>query len=161
MASPADASTVYSACLAAGSTRSSAEVSLPEGCQVIWQCDYERNGQSYWWDLPADVSAALERVYAVPVEGLSWVWCWNPTDAPEDRVLSRYVLNPHTCTQRNLDTDVRRPLRRVFKLRAGPPDAETPQSDTRMAEPVPPAESDTDMAPTTAPDTRPECRQQY
>ena len=125
------------------------EVSLPEEGPVIWQCDYERDGQSYWWDLPANVSASLERVRSNPSEDLVWVWCRNPQDEPEFHELSRYVLDPHAGIQRNLDTDFHRPLRRVVVLRTDHPGEGAPSPDASLTDPGPPADvisiSDTDI----------------
>ena len=151
MAHCAGPSPTNSGAVAMDDEDSSEADSLPEEGPVIWQAEYASDGQSYWWDLPAEVCTSLERVRSNPSEDLIWVWCRNPQDEPELHELCRYLLDPHAGIQRNLDTDYRRPLRRVVVLRTDHPG---PSPDASPSDPGPTADvisiSDTDMAPVTA-----------
>jgi len=118
---------------------------LPKEGIVIWQVEYVRDSQSYWWDLPAQVCISLERVRSNPSKDLIWVWCWNPQDEPELQELSRYLLDPHAGIQRNLDTDFRRPMRRMVVLSTDDSGPTQPSSTEDIV-----CISDTDMAPVTA-----------
>jgi len=134
-------------CVTLAHARSSAEVSLPE---VVWQTNYERKGENYWWDLPSHVCRILERSYAADSnEGIAWMYCWNPQDDPAARVTSKYIFEPLAMTQRNSDTGICRQVRRmipapvhtapVFTTSGG--DSPGPESD---------GNSDADMSPAPA-----------
>jgi len=120
---------------------------LPKEGIVIWQVEYVRNSQSYWWDLPPQVCISLERARINLQEDVIWVWCWNPQDEPELQELSRYLLDPHAGVQRNLDTDFRRPMRRMVVLSMDDSGPTQPSSTEDVV-----CISDTDMAPVTAMD---------
>ena len=143
MAAPADGPVTVT-CVSLAKARSSAEVSLPE---VLWQTNYERKGENYWWDMPSHVCRALEQSYAADSNvGIHWVWCWNPQDEPALRVSSKYVLEPIAMVQRNTETGVCRQLRRLIPapVHTAPaftnPGGDSPAPDSE-------GESDADMTP--------------
>jgi len=125
-----------------------ATTSLPKEGIVIWQVEYVRDNQSYWWDLPAQVCISLERARTNLEEDVIWVWCWNPRDEPERQELSRYLLDPHEGFQRNMDTNFRRHMRRMVVLSMEDLDDLGPTQPSSTEEVV--CISDTDMAPVTA-----------
>ena len=132
-------------CVSLARARLSAEASLPETSRVIWQTNYERKGENYWWDLPSHVCQALERAYeAKSSAGIPWVWCWNPQDEPDLRVSSQYILEPTAMVQRNTETGVCRQLRRLLP-------APTNTVGEAPAAPDSGGESDADMTPAPAP----------
>jgi len=134
-------------CVPLAHARSSAEVSRPE---VVWQTNYERNGENYWWDLPSHVGRILERSYVDDSnEGIAWMYCWNPQAEPAARVTSKYIFEPIAMIQRNSATGMCRQVRRMIPAPVHTaPALATPEGDSPGPEPD--GNSDTDMTPVPA-----------
>ena len=87
-----------------------------------WQVEQHWGNGDFWWDIPPNMSDAIEATRAAGCEGAVYTYDWgyqrtaNFTDpiSNEATTLSRYEINFHTKIQRNLDTEKTRTVRWVY-----------------------------------------------